>query len=35
MQPRSEVDPDLCVADGAAIQAAVIAGSRWPASWWT
>ena len=26
MQPRSEVDPDLCVADGAAIQAAVIAG---------
>jgi molecular chaperone DnaK (HSP70) len=26
MQPRSEVDPDLCVADGAAIQAAVTAG---------
>ncbi|MFY9975447.1 MAG: Hsp70 family protein, partial [Chromatiaceae bacterium] len=26
MQPRSEVDPDLCVANGAAIQAAVIAG---------
>ena len=26
MQPRSEVDPDLCVATGAAIQAAVIAG---------
>jgi len=28
MQPRSEVDPDLCVAAGAAIQAAVIAGQR-------
>lgn len=28
MQPRSEVDPDLCVATGAAIQAAVIAGSQ-------
>jgi molecular chaperone DnaK (HSP70) len=26
MPPRSEVDPDLCVANGAAIQAAVIAG---------
>jgi len=26
MQPRAEVDPDLCVAMGAAIQAAVIAG---------
>ncbi len=26
MQPRAEVDPDLCVAAGAAIQAAVIAG---------
>ncbi|WP_295436934.1 Hsp70 family protein [uncultured Thiodictyon sp.] len=26
MQPRAEVDPDLCVATGAAIQAAVIAG---------
>lgn len=28
MQPRSEVDPDLCVAAGAAIQAAVIAGDN-------
>lgn len=28
MQPRSEVDPDLCVAAGAAIQAAVIAGQN-------
>ncbi|MGA7982865.1 MAG: Hsp70 family protein [Chromatiaceae bacterium] len=28
MQPRSEVDPDLCVAAGAAIQAAVIAGTE-------
>ncbi len=28
MQPRSEVDPDLCVATGAAIQAAVIAGDQ-------
>jgi molecular chaperone DnaK (HSP70) len=28
MQPRSEVDPDLCVAAGAAIQAAVIAGQK-------
>jgi molecular chaperone DnaK (HSP70) len=28
MQPRSEVDPDLCVATGAAIQAAVIAGQQ-------
>jgi molecular chaperone DnaK len=28
MQPRSEVDPDLCVASGAAIQAAVIGGQR-------
>ena len=28
MQPRSEVDPDLCVAAGAAIQAAVIAGEQ-------
>ncbi len=27
MQPRAEVDPDLCVAAGAAIQAAVIAGA--------
>ncbi len=27
-QPRAEVDPDLCVAMGAAIQAALIAGSR-------
>ena len=26
MQPRGEVDPDLCVATGAAIQAAMIAG---------
>ena len=26
MQPRAEVDPDLCVAAGAAIQAAVVAG---------
>lgn len=28
MQPRAEVDPDLCVAAGAAIQAAVIGGQR-------
>jgi molecular chaperone DnaK len=28
MQPRAEVDPDLCVAAGAAIQAAVIAGKQ-------
>ena len=28
MQPRSEVDPDLCVATGAAIQAAVISGEK-------
>lgn len=28
MQPRGEIDPDLCVASGAAIQAAVIAGQR-------
>jgi molecular chaperone DnaK len=28
MQPRSEVDPDLCVAAGAAIQAAVIGGQE-------
>ncbi|NBC13805.1 MAG: Hsp70 family protein [Gammaproteobacteria bacterium] len=28
MQPRAEVDPDLCVATGAAIQAAVIAGEQ-------
>jgi molecular chaperone DnaK (HSP70) len=28
MQPRSEIDPDLCVASGAAIQAAVIGGQR-------
>ncbi len=28
MQPRSEVDPDLCVATGAAIQGAVIAGAQ-------
>jgi len=28
MQPRGELDPDLCVATGAAIQAAVIAGQR-------
>jgi molecular chaperone DnaK (HSP70) len=28
MQPRAEVDPDLCVAAGAAIQAAVIAGQE-------
>jgi molecular chaperone DnaK (HSP70) len=28
MQPRAEVDPDLCVAAGAAIQAAVIAGDQ-------
>ena len=27
-QPRAEVDPDLCVAMGAAIQAALIAGTR-------
>lgn len=28
MQPRAEVDPELCVAAGAAIQGAVIAGAR-------
>ena len=28
MQPRGEVDPDLCVAAGAAIQAAVISGQQ-------
>ncbi len=28
IQPRAEVDPDLCVATGAAIQAAVIAGEQ-------
>ncbi|MBK1722193.1 Hsp70 family protein [Thiocystis violacea] len=28
MQPRAEVDPDLCVAAGAAIQAAVISGEQ-------
>jgi molecular chaperone DnaK (HSP70) len=28
LQPRGEVDPDLCVAMGAAIQAALIAGAR-------
>jgi molecular chaperone DnaK len=28
LQPRSEVDPDLCVAMGAAIQAALIAGAQ-------
>jgi molecular chaperone DnaK (HSP70) len=28
LQPRSEIDPDLCVASGAAIQAAMIAGER-------
>ncbi|MBK5966365.1 heat-shock protein Hsp70 [Thiocystis minor] len=28
MQPRAEVDPELCVAAGAAIQAAVIAGEK-------
>ncbi|WPL17020.1 Heat shock protein 70 [Thiorhodovibrio winogradskyi] len=28
MQPRAEVDPDLCVAAGAAIQAAVISGQK-------
>jgi len=28
MQPRTEVNPDLCVAGGAAIQAAVIAGQK-------
>lgn len=28
MQPRAEVDPDLCVATGAAIQAAVISGQQ-------
>lgn len=31
-QPRSEVDPDLCVATGAAIQAAMIAGTDVSAS---
>ncbi len=28
LQPRAEIDPDLCVAAGAAIQGAVIAGDR-------
>ncbi|MES9901653.1 MAG: Hsp70 family protein [Sedimenticola sp.] len=28
LQPRSEVDPDLCVAAGAAIQAAIIGGGQ-------
>jgi len=28
LQPRAEIDPDLCVAAGAAIQAAVIAGDQ-------
>lgn len=28
MQPRAEMDPELCVATGAAIQAAVIGGQR-------
>lgn len=28
MQPRAEVDPDLCVAMGAAIQAGVVAGTQ-------
>lgn len=28
LQPRSEIDPDLCVATGAAVQAAVIAGQQ-------
>lgn len=28
LQPRSEMDPDLCVATGAAIQAAVISGQQ-------
>ncbi|MCD6387907.1 MAG: Hsp70 family protein [Desulfobulbaceae bacterium] len=28
VQPRSEIDPDLCVADGAAIQAGMIAGEE-------
>jgi len=28
MQPRADVDPDLCVAAGAAIQAAVVAGDQ-------
>ncbi|HLA34840.1 MAG TPA: Hsp70 family protein [Rhodocyclaceae bacterium] len=30
LQPRSEIDPDLCVAMGAAIQAGVIAGAQTP-----
>jgi len=30
LQPRGEVDPDLCVAMGAAIQAGVIAGAQTP-----
>lgn len=28
IQPRGEIDPDLCVASGAAVQAAVIAGQQ-------
>lgn len=28
LQPKSEIDPDLCVATGAAIQAAMIAGEK-------
>lgn len=30
LQPRGDLDPDLCVATGAAIQAAVIAGQKIP-----